>query len=378
MIEILNREECCGCEACVQVCPKGCISMVRDAEGFLYPKVDESACINCGACDRACPEKNVERDRNREILDAYGAYVKSDDIRNESSSGGIFSAVAESIIADGGIVYGAAYVNDFKIKHIKAENLEELSRLRSSKYAQSTMEGAFKEIKAELLKGRKVLFSGTECQIEGLRGYLGKSYENLYLVDVLCHGVPSPGVFAQYVEHLKKKYAKKIADIRFRDKCSGWRGYSFSIKFGDKTKECKLYRDNDYMKLFLRNMILRPSCHSCQFKDINRKSDITLGDFWSVDSIMPEMNDDKGVSIMLLHSEKGRALFDAIKDKLEVKKIDDPDTALPPGNDARVPVKKSIHREFFFKLYGNKNISWKNKMIIYKLRKKVFQILKKG
>lgn len=326
MINIVDKKDCCGCEACVQRCPRHCISLHEDEEGFLYPRVDASACIDCGLCERVCPVLN--RGVEHEPFASYAAKNRNDEIRMTSSSGGIFSALAEGTLSEGGVVFGAMFDSEWNVVHGYVEGKEELRRLRGSKYVQSHIVCSYKQTEEFLKQGRKVLFSGTPCQIAGLRHFLRKEYDNLLLVDVICHGVPSPGVWRRY---LKEEVALKcdpkntvlprpirgrdahVEDISFRDKTLGWKKFSFSLVLsttngsGEKFSFCSrshLY-ENPFMKGFLADIYLRPSCYYCPVKCGRSGSDITLGDFWGVDGVMPELDDDRGVSAVLVNTPHG-------------------------------------------------------------------------
>ena len=323
-IEITDPSKCSGCHSCYSVCPSSCISMVPDKEGFLYPTVEEKDCILCGACIKACPiiTKNNETGSIDQIT-AYGAYNKDQSIRQKSSSGGIFTLLAQSIIARGGVVFGASFNEDFSVSHSAALTVEELGKFRGSKYVQSTIGNAYKEAKSYLEQGRDVLFTGTPCQIGGLYSYLKKDYDNLYTQDIICHGVPSPAVWKSYIEQRKKEVdASSVSSVFFKDKRTGWKTYSISIDFGDDKIYSKRASLDTMMKAFLKNLCLRPSCHDCSFKEKVRQSDITLADFWGADSIIPKWDDDKGLSLVIVNSQKGKKMFDSIKEQTEYVQTD--------------------------------------------------------
>ena len=348
MIAINNKKDCCGCSACAQICPKNCIEMKPDAEGFLYPTVNQTLCVNCGACDRACPILNRKIKENVKPT-TFVAYHKSEDIRKESSSGGLFTPLAEAILKDGGVVVGAAFNPTFTVHHVMIDSLEDLSQLRGSKYVQSRSEDTFSQTKQALKDGRKVLYTGTACQIAGLKVFLGKEYENLYTVDVLCHGVPSPLLWDKYLREQENAHGAAVRRTFFRHKKYGWKTYAVSLEFTNETAyECVFFKDA-FMQMFLKNICLRPSCYSCRFKEMDRPSDITLGDCWGVDKHMPEMDDDRGTSVVLVHSEKGQQLMQAIEDQLVICKSE-LDTALPPSADSRKSVPMHPNRNVFFKM----------------------------
>lgn len=319
MIEIKAKEACCGCYACYNICPKECITMESDNEGFWYPKIDKDKCINCNLCKKICPIINKPNGSLYEKK-SYAVFNKNEKIRLESSSGGIFSLLAEYVINNHGNVYGAVFDEDFNVKHIKITSLQDIELLRGSKYVQSKINDIFKSIKFDLKNNKIVLFTGTPCQIAGLQSFLQKKYDNLILMDIVCHGVPSPLVWQQYIDELKQNYKQDIKGIYFRDKSTGWKKYS--VKFLFDKDEYKNFGFKDiYMKGFLQDVYLRPSCYSCKFKKINRVSDITLADFWGIEKVLPKMDDDKGTSLIVIHSEKGKQLFDELSEKMILNEV---------------------------------------------------------
>lgn len=314
MIEIKAKEDCCGCYACYNICPKECITMESDNEGFWYPKIDKNKCINCNLCKKICPIIN-KPDGSLYEKKSYALFNKNEKIRLESSSGGIFSILAEYVINNHGSVYGAAFDEDFNVKHIKITSLQDIELLRGSKYVQSKINDIFKSIKFNLKNNKIVLFTGTPCQIAGLQSFLQKKYDNLILMDIVCHGVPSPLVWQQYINELEQNYKQNIKSIYFRDKSTGWKKYS--VKFLFDKDEYKNFGFKDiYMKGFLNDIYLRPSCYNCNFKGIERVSDITVADFWGIEKVLPELDDDKGTSLIVIHSKKGKQLFDKLSEKM--------------------------------------------------------------
>lgn len=354
MICINNKADCCGCGSCVEICPKQCISFVEDEEGFKYPQVNMNECAECGLCEKRCPiiSEYKASDYERE---SYGAYVKDDSARIKSSSGGIFGEIAKHVLLDGGCVCGAAFEEDFQVSHIMIESIEQLDLLRGSKYLQSTNKGIYSQVKKKLVEGKKVLYSGTACQVAGLKKYLAKEYENLLTIDVLCHGVPSPKVWKKYVNELRAFCNKPITDVIFRNKNTGWKFYSVKIDIEGENSVCEKFMQNRYMRLFLSNICLRPSCHACRYKSMERPSDITMGDFWGVEQKIPELDDDKGTSIVQINTEKGKEIFTRIKDNLVYKSVDI-DVALPPTADSRKSVAMHPRRSLFFKELDKKNM----------------------
>ena len=319
MIEITEKSNCCGCTACANKCPRNAIKMVEDDKGFLYPYIDRKKCINCGLCDKVCPIINKRKTEN--YPKAYAAINKDEKIRLNSSSGGIFSALANYILEEQGIIFGAAFSDDFLVKHIMIDNKDDLYKLRTSKYLQSSLGDIYKEVEKKLNEGKKVLFTGTSCQINGLYGYLNKIYENLYTQDILCHGVPSPKVWKNYLKYRQEKDLESPTKINFREKTIGWSLFSLLFQY-EKGEYNRSHKEDLFMQAFLRNACLRESCYNCSFKDKHRISDITLADFWGIQDVEPSMNDDKGTSLVIVNSKKGEELFEKIFNNIESKQVD--------------------------------------------------------
>lgn len=346
MIRLTKKANCCGCGACAQSCPKNCISMEPDSEGFLYPKVDETQCVNCGLCEKVCPILLKQKPDSIKVA-AYAAYTSNSELREKSSSGGIFSLLAQEILNRGGTVAGAAFDADFSVRHILVETDAELDRLRGSKYVQSRMEDTYVQIRDLLKQGRPVLFTGVACQIAGLKAFLGREYENLYTVDVLCHGVPSPKVWAHYRREQAQIHGTTLEEVSFRDKRKGWRHYSMALNFAEGVEYCRPGAEDTYLRVFLRDLCLRPSCHSCRFKDFPRLSDLTIGDAWGIERHMPDLDDDHGTSVVLVNSEKGMGLWNAVADNA-VSRQGELDVLLPKSADSRKSVKPHPNRSRFF------------------------------
>lgn len=319
MIKIFEKQNCSGCHACLNICPKQCIDMREDNEGFWYPQVDQDKCVNCGLCEKVCPIINNKERVNQ--IEAYACINKDEEIRAKSSSGGIFTLLAECIINNGGVVFGAGFDEELNLVHSYTDNIEGLEKFRGSKYLQSRIGQSYKEVKEFLEKDIKVLFSGTPCQISGLWSYLGKEYKNLICLDIICHGVPSPKVFKLYRTELEKKYGSTTQRISFRCKYYGWKIYSVLLSFNNKTEYRKDLNNDVYMKGFLQNLYLRPSCYNCKSKTLHRLSDITIADFWGIQDIRPELDDDKGTSLVLINSNKGKKIFNELYDKMVVTEI---------------------------------------------------------
>lgn len=321
MINITKKEECCGCYSCTNICPKQCIEMNIDNEGFWYPKVDKDKCINCDLCVKVCPVINTpEKERNS--IQAYACKNENEKERKESSSGGIFSLLCQEVINSKGVVFGAGFDENFDVIHSYSETIEGCNKFKGSKYVQSKIGETYKQAKEFLDNGRKVLFSGTQCQIKGLNLYLGRKYENLISLEIICHGVPSPKVFEKYKNLLSKRYESKIKNIKFRDKEKGWKTFSFVTEFENNEKYSNTLKDDFFMLGFLKNIYLRPSCYNCAAKDFKSGSDFSLADYWGIQLIHPEFDDDKGVSLVLVNNLKGKRIFDSISQKMSFLETD--------------------------------------------------------
>ena len=340
MINIQYKRDCCGCSACAQRCPKQCIQMTEDEEGFLYPKIDESICIDCHLCEKVCPV--INQGEEREPLAVYAAKNPNEEIRMQSSSGGIFTLLAERVIDEGGVVFGACFNEQWVVVHDYVESKHDLSKFRGSKYVQSKIGDSYKSVETFLRGGRSVLFSGTPCQIAGLKKYLRKEYEKLLTVDFICHRVPSPGVFRTYLQEEINDIAARqgggkntvllpciplvtesdglecngmeIKSINFRDKRNGWKKFGFALALskasaaGEKNSVSLSYaplNKNLFLRGFLKNIYLRPSCYACRSRAFRSGSDITLADFWGIGKLNCSLDDDKGVSMVILSTDKG-------------------------------------------------------------------------
>lgn len=322
-MRIENLLSCSGCHACFSVCPKSAISMSENNEGFLYPQINNGKCIKCGLCEKTCPALNPIKKENEDTK-AYAAINKNEVIRLDSSSGGIFTAIAEKIIEENGVVFGAKFTSDFSVVHGWTDTIKGLADFRGSKYLQSVIGNSYKECKAFLESGRKVLFSGTPCQVQGLKKYLQKEYENLLTVDFICHGVPSPLLWKKYADYQAEKFRAKregIVKTAFRRKDDGWKLYSLSFTFSNDSEYRATLNKDPYMQIFLRDIALRESCYNCFSRGIARPSDITLADFWGVQNVLPAMDDNKGTSLVFAHSKKGSDLIDSTKNTCTFKEI---------------------------------------------------------
>lgn len=347
MIQIKEKGNCCGCQACFNACPRGAITMQEDAEGFLYPHVDQSECVNCGLCERVCPEMSPQENADTDTK-VFACYRTEYEKRLQSQSGGIFALLAEKVIEEGGVVFGAAFDGSWKLCHKGADDFEDLRSLLGSKYVQSDIGRTFEMTKEKLKSGNTVLFSGTPCQIQGLRKYLGKDYDNLIAVDLICHGVPSPKVWKSYLEEYGGD--DKLIDFVQKDKTK----HNASVyTFAKRGAAVSGYDENPFTKGFNQNLYLRPSCYQCSFKGIERCSDITLGDFWGLESFHPEFGDAYGISAVITHTEKGLALFRQVMDKTAC--IECGKDMLIPGNPCLVSsVQPTDKRQAFFEMWEEK------------------------
>lgn len=321
-VSLKNESNCVGCGACSQICPKNCIEMKKNEHGFLVPIVDKKKCIECGACINSCP---MARKLNlNKCLYGYAAISKSKKILNRSTSGGVFSEICDWIINRNGIVYGASWDNNLNVNHIRISKIEDVEKLNQSKYIQSNINDTYKLTKQDLDNDILVLFSGTACQIAGLKSFLKKDYENLYTVEVVCHGTPSQGLFDKYILWLEKKYNKKIIKFSFRNKEKHKTGehFMFNILFEDKTQKYLYANEDPYYFSFLSSKILRKSCYNCKFKDTKRISDFTLGDFWGIEKYLKTFPARNGVSAVLVNSEKAMILYEQIKENLISEQVD--------------------------------------------------------
>lgn len=320
MIELKDKLLCCGCYSCVQRCPRQCITMTQDEEGFFYPHVDHTTCINCGLCEKVCPTLLPRQEHN--VINTFAAKNHNEVIRKESSSGGIFTILAETIINEGGVVFGASWDQDNSVEHSYSESIDGLKAFRSSKYVQSNIKNSYKQVEVFLKSGRKVLFSGTPCQVAGLKAFLRSEYDNLIMVECVCHGVPSPGLWQKYLSEVSN--GRTVIEINHRDKHTGWENYSVVIKFSDGSEIAQAHDENPWTRAFIKNITLRPSCYSCAYKGVNSVADITIGDLWGADKLLPEQHDNLGHTLVIIHTIKAR---DMVRNVECVKNFQMPEVA---------------------------------------------------
>lgn len=307
MIQIKDKSTCCGCTACASICSHNAISMIPDILGFLYPEVDLEQCVNCGLCDKVCQFHNhYNRYDNYDMPQVYQFRLKQDSELKKSQSGGAFFAIADNFIEDGGVVYGAAFNETWKVVHRRATDNQSISALRMSKYVQSDMCGVFSLVKEDLRNNRKVLFSGTACQVAGLKSYIpSRMHNNLFCIDIICHGVPSPKIWEDYLAYLQETRKSKIIKACFRDKRFGWHGARESFLFENGNEEFR----NTSNYLYFSGLSVRESCSRCYYTNLKRVGDITVGDQWGISKDSP-YEDDKGLSLILINSDKGMQLFE--------------------------------------------------------------------
>lgn len=347
MIQVVDKAKCVGCHACYNCCPLNCITMEDDNEGFMYPRVDQNVCINCKKCEKVCPV--IQKPTLGSFSEAsFAAYSKNEQIRKCSSSGGVFSALAQIVLKHNGVVFGAAFDDEFQVHHIRVESVKDLEKLRGSKYVQSRIEKTFKDAKEILESGREVYFSGTPCQIDGFKNYLGREYENLITQDIICHGVPAPYVWDKYLDSVRNNINSEITQISFRDKLLGWRKYSVRIEGANGKVEMSTFLDNPMMRAYLRDMCLRPSCYDCPSKGVKRSSDITLADFWNVSDFIDDFDDDRGTDLIICHSSKGMKLLQEAESAIECHKVDMRAVYenVPMNTSSRLPTKRNDFMEY--------------------------------
>lgn len=313
-VDTKKKEECCGCTACESACPHDAIRMEADGLGFLYPRIDDSKCVDCGLCVKVCQfGKGYSREGRWDVPEVYAVRLKDEEQLSRSQSGGAFYALAVWMLERGGVVYGVGFADHFRVVHKRVETVAELEELRGSKYVQSDLRGVFPRVKEDLRAGRQVLFSGTSCQVSGLQSYVGRRLSaGLYTVDLVCHGVPSPAVWADYVDYVEHEAGEECQSVKFRDKAFGWVGCTETFRFLSGNT---IHRKS-YVYMYFRHLMHRSSCHVCPYTNLKRCSDVTVGDFWGWTKISQEFGDNKGVSLVLVSSERGRELFDEAKSGL--------------------------------------------------------------
>ena len=347
-IQIDDKSKCCGCTACKSICPQNAIEMKEDEEGFLYPSINMDKCVNCGLCKKVCPVLNKVLEKKIEQK-AYVVNNKDENIRSQSTSGGAFTAIAEYVIDNGGVIFGATFDKDFNVEHTYVTKKDDLRKFRGSKYVQSNLKNTFQEAKEFLNQGKLVCFSGTPCQIEGLKKFLGRDYENLITVDIVCHAVPSPKFWRIYLNYQKNRLKiSKISDIKFRDKSNyGYKYSTMSIKYDDK-KYSEGVETDPFLRAFFGDLSDRPSCYNCAFKKQYRVSDITIWDCFTIEDFDKKLDDDKGTTRILIHSKVGKEIFEKIKNKFYYSEIN-PEKLVNGVKEMYKSVKINPNRAQFWK-----------------------------
>ncbi len=343
---LASHEQCTGCTACMSVCPRDAIAMVRDREGFSYPAVDADACVCCGRCSAVCP---LLRRRERQCLPAaFAAWNRQEDIRRDSTSGGAFTVLADFVLENGGVVFGAALDAHQHLRHAACFRKEDLWRLRGAKYVQSDLGDTFRTVK-KALESRTVLFSGTPCQVDGLYRYLGCRPENLITCDLVCHGVPSPAVWEDMAESIRRRRGKDLQAVRFRNKVSGWKNSHMTAVYEDGTVESKPLYATEYGRAFGRSLFLRPSCYRCAYANLNRPGDFTLGDLWGLGpDELPEQQ-ERGVSLLLVNTPHASHIFDQLPLTRQVYPIE---RAVAGNPHLAAPAARPAERAAFFAAYA--------------------------
>ena len=376
MIDIDNKANCCGCGACVSACPQNALVMEPDEDGFLYPFLNELCCLHCDNCSRVCTYQKKEP--RGSIKETYAAITVGVD-RSRSASGGAFAGLAKTILEEGGVVFGSSlsfHRDKIKISHVLIDGIEELGKLQGSKYVQSEIGDSYAKAKERLKQGQIVLFSGTPCQIAGLYGYLGKEYENLFTVDLVCHGVPSEQMFLDYIRSEESKAGGKIIDFQFRDKSQGWKLYgSRTIRKNSGELQIKYFEpeESSFYQLFLNGYTYRKNCYSCPYAGGNRMGDLTLGDFWGIEIVQPELlqenggplDEKTGISCLIANNEKGKKLLQMSSDIIVFSSTYE--KAQRYNGQLREPSRLKPERETVLRLYrsGYENIEkWYRRRLI--------------
>lgn len=318
-----SKDQCCGCGACLNICPKHAISMEEDECGFIYPRIDEELCVRCGLCKKVCAFQN--REETNSPLQCRAAVNKDAETLRNSSSGGVFHALAMETLSNGGAVYGASFTDAWSVCHMSGESPEEIRRFQGSKYSHSDTGRTFSQAKVMLEQGRSVLFSGTPCQIAGLKAFLGRDYENLLTVDIVCHGVPSSSMLQAYMEHLEAKWGARIRSFTFRDKTLGWGINGSAVCEGLPDKKKIWQSDSAYLFYFTRGWIYRENCYACKYACSHRPGDLTIGDFWGIEKQHPEYlggkgwDESKGISFVFASTEKGAKALKSLESRMDMK-----------------------------------------------------------
>lgn len=380
-----RKEECCGCSACVNICQRHAIHMEQDEKGYLYPAIAQELCVDCRLCEKVCPLKEGEKEKVFEKK-AYGVKNNNQIERTKSSSGSVFIEVAKYILDKHGVVYGVELTSDFQVKHGRATSLEAVRKFQGSKYVQSDKNESFRLIQQDLKAGKEVLFTGTPCEVAGLKRFLRKEYDNLYTLDLICHGVPSMKLLKSCLKEKENENSSKVKELRFRDKAYGWRNQEIYIKLENGTiYHAPIWVDNFY-RLFTNNYILRDSCYTCKFANMERQGDITIGDFWNIKNVNETFEDKLGVSSIIINSKKGEQLFEILKDNFQVIECSLSDITQPnlhnpsPRPERYEEFQKDCSQkglDYCLKKYGSMRISEKIRRKLSPIKKKLKKLLGK-
>ncbi len=380
MIDIKRKEDCVGCGACHDACPKNAIFWEIDIEGFWYPEINLDKCVGCDLCEKVCPVINSDKlnlvniaTPSPKVLASYNA---DSDIRIQSTSGGVFSALAERMLSYGGYICGAVWTEDFGARHILSNKSEDLLRIRGSKYIQSDMTMVFKEIRTVLNRGEKVLVCGCPCQMAGLRAFLRKDYDHLVIVDFICCSINSPKLFKEYIKDLEQQYGSEMEEYHPKNKeYGGWHKFAFKATFKNGLVYAKNRTDDEFTKCFIGTHIAgRPSCFDCRYKRLPRVADITIADFWGIENVDPDFDSPDGVSLVLLNNDKGQRFYTSLEDTVISKEETLKNAIRGNGNLVRSPCPSIIDRRTFYEAldqygfryamdtYGHPKISFKQRV----------------
>ena len=373
MKKLTEITKCYGCTACMNICPKKCISMQTNEKGFKYPVIDKEKCIDCGLCHKICPANNtVVKDNACKIV--YAAKHKDISVIKQSTSGGVFTALSDYVLNEKGVIYGTKLSEEMKVTYTRVTTKKERDNLRGSKYVQSDLKDTFSELKKDLENQKTVLFVGNPCYVAGLKSYLKKDYPNLILCDIVCHGVPSPLIFEEHIKLINSK--DKIKKYIFRDKSVGWRGTNVTIEYGNK-KESNTEFSSIFSNLYFDGYISRENCATCKFTSVNRVSDITIGDFWGIEknSELNKINDEKGINLVMINTNKGSEIFEKISSDI-VFLQSEVENCLQP--QLQYPAKQNTKKDAFWNDYYNKGFIYVSKKYTsYGLKNKIFKLIKK-
>ena len=380
MVNVTSPKDCCGCTACASICPHCAITMEANSKGFLIPTIDERKCTQCGACENVCPLKaNHDKDTNC-VRASFALRLKDREILYKSSSGGAFYSLVNYTLSKGGVVFGAAYDRDLVVRHTWATTKEECKRFQGSKYSQSDLSNVFITVKRFLKDGKVVLFSGTPCQNHGLLKFLKCKYENLITVDIICHSVPSPLFFKEYLNMIENHFKDKIINISMRDKALGWgstKSYRYYMNSGKEYFNPKGIVG--WQRIFESGLVTRESCFDCHYTNLNRVTDFTIGDFWDTQNLRPELKSKEGTSILLVNTEKGLSILDAIKQQAMLWPVSIEEYMQPRLNSR---TEEPINYNQFWSIYRKKGFNqtykkyWKRKNIIIRILSRVNNFLK--